>query len=360
DYDYQLPDSADTDFTFTATVAVQPKIEVADWTALEVPAADAEVPQEAVDEQIELLRNTVAELAPADGRPAREGDTVVVDLVNPSAEAQRDYVIEIGAGRVLEEIEDALVGMTVGDTREVTYEGADGAEGRVAVTLKDVKEKVLPAVDDELARAASEFDTLEELRNDIEAKIRHQLELEVESQFRAAAADALVVASDVRPSSSLVAARTQELLYGLVRSLESRGISPETYLAVTNQTTEQLHQRLGAEAALSVARELVLESVAEKLGLEVSDDELREFIRENAAEAEDGDPEEVVARVFESGRHEQLREDLLMRKALDRVAAEVKRVPLELARAREKLWTPEKEKGPRDTKLWTPASKERA
>ena len=114
-----------------------------------------------------------------------------------------------------------------------------------------------------------------------------------------------------------------------------------------------------AEAALSVARELALEAVADKAGIEVTDDELREFIREHA-EAEGDEADEVVEQVFASGRHELLREDLRMRKALDRVVAEVKRIPLELAAAREKLWTPEKEKAAPETKLWTPGSKEPA
>ena len=89
----------------------------------------------------------------------------------------------------------------------------------------------------------------------------------------------------------------------------------------------------------------------------MTDDEIREFIRENADDEGD-DAEEVVERVFASGRHELLRDDLRMRKALDRVVAEVKRIPLELAAAREKLWTPEEGAAAPETKLWTPGSKE--
>jgi trigger factor len=352
-YEYELPAGPEAAFSFTATVDVQPKVEVADWTALEVPAAEAEVPPELVDLQLEQYRFAVAELAPVEGRPAQEGDTVVVDLVSAGGEAQRDYVVELGSGRVLEELEAALAGMSVGETKEVEYELADGETAKVEVTLKELKERILPPADDELARAASEFDTLAELRADVEAKIRAQIEEEVETEFRAAAADALVAASKIDPSEPLVAARTSELLNGLARSLERRGISPETYFAVSNQTPQQLEERLRAEAARSVARELALEAAAEKAGIEVTDEELREFVREHA-EADGDDVDEVVERVFASGRHELLREDLRLRKALDRVAAEVKRIPVDLARAREKLWTPEKGAAAPDTKLWTP------
>ena len=181
-----------------------------------------------------------------------------------------------------------------------------------------MKEKILPPLDDELARAASEFDTLDELRADLEQRIGAQIEEEAETQFRAAAVDALVDASKIQPSGPLVEARTRELLAGLVQSLERRGISAETYLAASNQTPQQLEERLRAEATRSVARELALDAVADKAGIEVSDEELREFIREHA-EAEDDAADEVVEQVFASGRHELLREDLRMRKALDLV-----------------------------------------
>ena len=153
EYDYELPDNSDADFSFTATVDVQPTVEVADWKGLQVGYAEAEVPPELVDQQIEALRFAVAELAPAD-RPAQAADTVVVDLVQPGGEAQRDYVIEVGAGRVLEEIEVGILGMSAGETKEVAFEVGDGQTQTVQITLKDVKEKILPPLDDDLARAA--------------------------------------------------------------------------------------------------------------------------------------------------------------------------------------------------------------
>jgi trigger factor len=357
EYEYDLPASADEAFSFRATVAVQPKVEPADWAKLEVPAAEAEVPAEVIEAELNALRETVAELAPAE-RPVQEGDTAVVDLISPSGEAQRDYVVEVGSGRLVEEIERALVGMTAGETKPVEYELADDSRASAEVTVKEVKEKILPPLDDELARAASEFDSLADLRADVEARLREQLEAELEAQFRAEAVDRLVDASRVQPSAALVDSRANELLAGMLRSLERRGISVETYLAVTGQTPEQLRDGLRAEAARSVARELVLEAVAEKLGLEVPDEELREFIREQAREAGEEDPDAVVDSIWHDGRPEQLREDLLFRKALDRVVEDVQRIPVELAAAREKLWTPGQEKGPADTNIWTPGQSE--
>jgi trigger factor len=358
EYDYDLPSSEDDEFQFTATVSVQPKPEPADWTALEVPYAEPDVPEELVDQELEGLRESVAQLAPVENRSARTGDVLVIDALDESGEGQRDLVVELGSGRLVEEIERTLTGTSAGETKDVEFE-TDGSTTKATVEVKEVKEKVLPPLDDELARASSEFDTLDELRADIERRIREVLEEEAETQFRAAAVDALVAASNVQVGGPLVEARTRELLNGLGRSLESRGISAETYFQLSGQTAEELVQRMGQEAALSVARELVLEAVADKLGLEVSDAEIDELVREQAELAGD-DPDDAVRRVFESGRHEVLRADLRLRKALDRVAAEAKRVPAEVARAREDIWTPDKETSPTETKLWTPGSKEPA
>jgi len=360
EYDYDLPGSEEDDFSFVATVSVQPKPDPADWTQLEVPYAEPEVPEEVVDEEIEALRASVAELTPVDGRPARSGDVVVIDVIADSGEGQRDLVVELGAGGLIEELERALTGASPGVTKEVELPQPDGSTAKASVTLKELKEKVLPPLDDELARAASEFDTLAQLRADIEQRIGAVLEEQAETDFRAAAADLLVRETGVQAAGPLVDARTRELLNGFARSLERRGISPEAYLQLSGQSGEELVAQLRAEAELSVARELVLEAVADKLELEVADSEIEELIREQA-EAHGDDPDEAIAQVqATSGAQEALRADLRLRKALDRVAAEAKRVPVELARARESIWTPEKESPQTETKLWTPGSKEPA
>jgi trigger factor len=353
EYDFELPASDGEDWQFTATFPVQARPELPDWSTLEVGAYEPEVPEELVEQELDALRATVAELVPVEGRPVAADDTVVVDLVSPDGETRRDYVVELGRGAVVEEIERELVGLDAGATKEIEFELADESKQTVSVTVKEIKEKVLPELDDELARAASEFDTLAELRADAEERLRAQIAEEAEAQFRSDVADSLVDASKVDVSGPLVEARTRELLRGLVRQVEARGIPFETYLTMTGQPPEQLIARLGEEAQRSVARELVLEAAAERLGLEVTDDDVETLVREQAGVVGD-DADETIARLRESGRFEQLRDDLRLRNALDRVASEVKRIPRELADAREQIWTPDKEKQQADTKLWTP------
>jgi len=359
EFEYDLPVSDAGGWSFSATVEVQPTPAIVDWTTLEVPRADAKVPEEWIERELDALRESVAELAPVDGRPVQEGDTVVVDLVSPSGESQSDTVVEVGSGRLTDEIEAALIGARAGEQKHVTYELADGSSATVDVTLKHVNEKVLPELDDELARAASEFDTLDELRADIEQGLREQIEAELESAFRSAAVDRLVAESKVQAAGPLVESRSRELLNGFVRSLANRGITPDTYFQVTGQSPEVLATQMRAEAAHSVARELALEAVADKAQIEVTDDEIKELVREQAEAAGD-DPERTIADIWAHGHQETLREDLRLRAALDRLVAEVKPISVELAEARDKLWTPDKEKTEPEQKLWTPGSKEPA
>jgi len=355
EYDFELPASEDQDWQFTATVAVQAKPEVADWTKLEVGAIEPEVPQELVERELDALRATVAALVPVEGRPVGPEDTVIVDLVSPNGETRRDYVVELGSGSVVEEIEQGIPGLSAGETKEIAFELGDNSTQSVTVTVKEIKEKLLPEVDDDLARAATEFETIAELREDIESRLRGQIEEEIEAQFRADVADALVGASKVDASGPLVEARTRELLRGLARQVESRGVQLDTYLSMTGQSPEQLLERLHEEAARSVARELVLEAAADKLGIDVPDEEIETLVREQAGQVGD-DAAETMEQLRHSGRIETLREDLRLRNALDRIASEVKRIPKELAEARDAIWTPEKEKQQTDTKLWTPGS----
>src|SRR5581483_6023273 len=263
------------------------------WTTLEVPKAPVEVPQEAVQTELEQLQRLAAEVVPVDGRPAQDGDVAVVDLLAEDGSSQRDYVVELGSERLVEELENALRGLAPGEQREVRYELGDGSRRTATVVLKELKERVLPPLDDELARSVSEFDTLDDLRRDAEDRLRAQVEDEVEGMFRAAAVDELVKATNFVATGPLVEARTRDILNGLARSLQARGIDAESYLQLTGQSPEVLEQRLRAEASLSVSRELVLEAVADKLGIEVTDDEIRADLRE-AGETED-DIEEFLA-----------------------------------------------------------------
>jgi trigger factor len=352
--DYELPASDREDWRFTATVPVLPKPELPDWTQLEVPAAEPDVPEELVAAELDVLRGSVAGLKPTD-RPAQAGDTVVIDLLREDGQGQHDYVIELGSGRLVPELEEQLIGMRAGETREVRFELPDQQLSVVTVDVKDVQEKILPPLDDELARSASEFETLDELRAEIEGRLRAQIEAQTEEAFRRAVLETVAEAAKIDPTGPLVEARTRTLLREMDELMRRRGASLDTYLQVTGGSAEQLVAQLHGEAKRSVAGELVLAAAADKLGIEVPDEEIDEAIRERFEE-----PDRVIEQLKEGGTYEQERESIRMARALDRIASEVKRIPLEQAQAREAIWTPDKEKPKTETKLWTPGSKEPA
>jgi len=358
EFGYELPDGDGSDWRFTATVAVQPKPELPDWSTLEVPAAEPDVPAELVEQALQQVQATAADLAPVDGRPAQPGDVLVLDLVMPG-DARRDYGVELGGGRLAPELEHALVGVGAGESASVEIPVSERETSTVEATIKEIHEKVLPPLDDELARNVSEFDSLEELRVDLESDLREQLAAELEGQFRSAAVDTLVRAAGVNADGPLVEMRTRELLNGLARSVERRGLSLEQYVSLSGRTPQQFVDSLHAEAALSVAREVVLEAVADTAEITVADGEVDAIVREQVEEVDD-DFDETITRLRETGGYERLREDLRLRAALDRLAGDVKRIPVELAAARESIWTPEKEKPDTSAKLWTPGSKEPA
>lgn len=357
----ELPDSTGT-FTFRATVPVAPRPVLPDLDSIEVGEVAGEVPPEAVDRELERLRQAAAELVPVSGRAVERTDTLVLDLVareeGKEPAEHRDYVVELGTGRLADEIEAVLPGTPEGETKTVELALQDGRRGTVEVTVKEIKEKLLPELDDKLAASISEFETLAELRQDIESRLGEQLAAELETRFRQDALDAVVAKTTFEGIEPLVDRRAAALLESLARSLGRQGVSTGAYLQATGQTPESLQASARAEAELAVKRELVLEAAVAELGIEVADEEVEALIRAEAAEAGE-DPDETLRVMRERGAFEQVRADLRLRKALDTIVARVRRIPMELAKARERLWTPGKEKGGSGMKIWTPGSEER-
>ena len=350
-YDYELPTAADQSWTFKAEFPVQGAAEPADWTKLEVARLELEVPDDAVESQLSVLQSIVAPLSPVEGRPAQPGDVAVIDMLSDDGPSQRDYVVELGAGRLVDELEEGILGLSTDESKEIEWELSDGSTRGATIVLKELHEKVLPPQDDELAKAASEFDTLEELRGDIVGRIRTLLDRETESRFRVAAVDELLKASDVVPSRLVVQWRTEELITTLLRQLDSQGIDAGSYLQMMGMSGAELEQRLALEAAYSIGRELVLEGVADKLGIEITDDDVR------AALHDEGESDEDIEEFMEAGGADRIRLDLRLRQAAERIAAEVTPISPELAEARDSIWTPGKEEGSSPEKtLWIPGT----
>ena len=324
---------------FAIEIGVRPPATLGDYKGLEVPRREAEAGDEAIAEEVDRLRERSAKLETVD-RAAARGDFVVMDFAGsvdgtPFAGGEgRDQMVELGSGRLVPGFEDQLEGAGAGEERtvKVTFpedyqaEELAGQDAEFAVTVKEVKAKDLPELDDELAAEAG-FDTLDELRDDIRSRIAESESSRIEAEFREAALDAAVANATIEVPEALVEARSRELWDQMLHSLSHQGISKEAYLRISGREEEEIIEQGKEDAAQALRREAVLAAIIEAEGIEPSEDEVLEAV----GQAADGDtsPKKLLERLKSAGRLDALKEDLAQRKALDLVTESAKPVAAE-------------------------------
>jgi trigger factor len=352
--------------SFKFEIGVRPQAKLGEYKGLEVGKAEPEPTDEIVDREVERIRAAFAKLEPVE-RAAAEGDVVLIDfegLIDDKAfegGKASDYLLELGSNQLIEGFEEQLAGAEAGDKREVKVsfpgdyhaEKLAGEDAVFAVEVKEVREKVLPELDDDFATEASEFDTLEELRADIAKRVGEAVGERAEQDFRVAAVDAAVEGASIDLPDDLIAARAEERWERVERQLAGRGMSPDAYLQMQGKTREELLEESKPDAARELKREAVLAAIAEAEEIEVSEEEMVEALA-HTAEHERTTPEKLLERLRENGRDAMVREDIQVRKAIDLIAEAAVPIPLEQAEAREKIWTPEKEEEEKPSELWTP------
>jgi trigger factor len=358
--------------TFSIEIGVRPKATLGEYKGLEVGRREASVADEAIAEEIDRLRERSARLDTVE-RPAADGDFVVMDYVGtrdgePFAGGEgRDQMVEIGSGRLVPGFEEQLQGAAAGDERTVTvtfpedYPATElaGEEAQFAVTVKEVKAKELPELDDDLAAEAG-FDTLDELREDIRSRLAEVDTAQIESEFREAALDSAVRAAKVEIPDTLVEARARELWDSMLHSLAHQGINRETYLRIAGRDEAEIVEQSKPDAEQALRREAVLAAIIEAEEIEPSDEEVFEAVEQAAAEGRGRvSPKKLLERLKSQGRLDSLKQDLAQRKALDLIAESAKPISVEQAQAREKLWTPGDSEGAKSGssgQIWTPGS----
>jgi trigger factor len=352
---------------FKFEIGVRPQAKLGEYKGLEVGRPEPEPPREIVDRELERMRGGLARLEPIE-RAAASGDVLLIDfegLVDGKAfegGTATDYLLELGSSQLIEGFEEQLVGAGAGETRQVEVsfpadyqaEQLAGADAVFKVEVKEVREKVLPELDDDFAAEASEFDSLEELRADISERVAKVMEERVEQDFRIAAVDTAADAATVELPDDLLSARAGERWERVERQLAARGMSPDAYLQMQGKTREEVLEESRPDVERELKREAVLAAIAEAEGIKVSEEEMLEALA-HPAEHERTTPEKLLKRLQESGRDAMIREDIRFRKAIDLVAEGAKPIPVEQAEAREKIWTPEKEREAAGG-LWTPGS----
>jgi trigger factor len=355
--------------TFSIEIGVRPPAKLGEYKGLEVGRREPEVPDERIDEEIEALRERLARLESAE-RPAENGDFVVMDYAGSIDGEQfeggegTDQMIELGSGRLIPGFEEQLTGAQTGEERTVTVNfpadyGAEhlaGREASFAVKVKDVKAKLLPELDDDFASEAAGFDSLDELREDIRAKLAEADERAIEEEFREAVVDAAAAEATIDLPEALVDARARELFDRLVRTLERQGISRDAYLRISDKTEDQLIAEARPEAERALRREAVLAAVVEAEQIEPSEQDVLKALEHEAVHHQQTTPEKLRKRLADQGRLDDVIEDLAARQAVDLLVSEAKPISVEQAKARDKLWTPGKEREQGSGQLWTPGS----
>jgi len=361
------PPAAGDPLEFTIEVGVRPKARLGEYKGLEVGRPEPEVPAEAVDAEIERIREGLAGLETVE-RAAGSGDFVLIDYTGSidgeafDGGAATDFLLELGTGTLIEGFDEQLTGAAAGETRavEVTFpdeyhaEHLSGKEASFEVTVKEVREKRLPELDDDFAADNSDFDTLAELRADIESRLLHQAEHQVEHRFHDAALEVAVGNAEVELPDEIVDARAAEIWERVERSLQQRGMDPEVYLQIQGKDRDEAIADAREDAEAGLRREAVLAAVAAAEGIEVSEVDLLEALAPPAGEK--GKPEKLLKRIRAEGRDSLLIEEIGMRKAAELIVEQAKPIPMDRAEARERLWTPEGEEGAAAAagELWTP------
>src|SRR5665811_49623 len=326
------PEEEGEPLAFKFEIGVRPEAELGEYKGLEVGKAEQQPAEEMVEREIERIREGFAKLEPVD-RAAGDGDVLLVDfegLVDGKAfegGKANDYLLELGGGQLIEGFEEQLSGATGGETRKVEvgfpddYQAEElaGEDAVFTVEVKEVREKVLPELDDDFAAEASEFDSLDELRDDIAKRLAEAVGERAEQDFRVAAVDAAAAQAKLDLPEQLATARATERWERVERQLAQSGMNAESYLQMQGKTREQTIEESKPEAEAELKREAVLAAIAEVEEIEVSDEEMLEALA-HPAEHERTTPEKLLKRLRESGRETMIRDDIRFRKAIDLVA----------------------------------------
>lgn len=273
------------ELAFTAEVDVRPKIELPDLGALKISVDPIEVSDEDVDTELESLRARFGTLTGVD-RPVATGDFVSIDLsaaINgeevPGAAAE-GLSHEVGSGRLIAGLDDALVGLSVDESREFTAKLAAGEhagqDAQVTVTVKSIKQRELPEPDDEFAQLASEFDTIEELRSNLRDQVGRIKRAQQADQIRNAALDALLEQVDVPLPEAIVQAQYDSTIHGALHGLDHDDTKLEEALAGQGKTREEFETETRTAAETDVKRQLLLDALADELQVQVGQDDLTE------------------------------------------------------------------------------------
>jgi trigger factor len=315
---------------FEAKVDVKPEVTVTDYKGIKLEAPDTEVTDEDLKEALDEARDRFATLEVVEMRPAEKGDFVMFDYkvftesVPLEGKQGSDRMTEIGAEDFLPGFDEQLQGARKGDILDVVVSfppdyGDPALVGKPATfrtIVKEIKRKVLPEMNDDLAKEVSHFETLDEFKQDLRERIARIKEMMGQRQLKEQAVQVVAESTFVDLPDSMVEHQVQGEVVEMTEELAERGITLDDYLQALKGSRHELEKAIRERVIDSIKAELVLDAIAAAEGIEVSDEEAEDYIRENALAA-GGDPEKVIADARKHGRILNVKANLRLSKAVD-------------------------------------------
>ncbi len=325
-------------FIFTAMVAVKPEVILGEYKGIEIEKIDTEVTEEEIDAEINKERDNNARTITVEDRAVEKGDMTIIDFEGFCDGAAfeggkgEDYPLTIGSGTFIPGFEDQLIGAEIGKevTVDVTfpeeYQAKElaGKPAQFKVTVKEIKIKELPELDDEFAKDVSEFDTLEEYRADVKKNLEEQKEKEADSKREEAAIDKVIENAQMEIPDLMVETQTRQMADDFARRITQQGLSVEQYFQFTGLNRETFLEQMRPQAVRRIQSRLVLEKIAETENIEVSDERFDEEV-EKMAQNYQMEVDKVKEMMGEA-EQKQLRDDLAVMEAVKLIKESVKEV----------------------------------
>ena len=326
----------DEPFVYSALVAVKPEVTLGQYKGVEVEKADASVSAEDVEAELKKVQEQNARLLTVEDRGVEDGDQTVIDFEGfvdgkgfEGGKAE-DYPLTIGSHSFIDTFEEQLIGKKIGEECEVNvtfpteYHAADlaGKPATFKVTVKEIKVKELPELNDEFASEVSEFDTLDEYKKDVEKKLVEKKEIEANSKNEDAVVAKVVENATMEIPDKMIDAQAENMVQDMARRMQSQGLSLDMYLKYTGMTVEQMKEQARPDAEKRIRTRLVLEAVAKAENIQISDEKVDEEVAK-MAEAYKMEVEKLKSYMSESDV-KQMKEDLAVQQAVDLLVAEAK------------------------------------
>ena len=326
----------DEPFVYSALVAVKPEVTLGQYKGVEVEKADASVSAEDVEAELKKVQEQNARLLTVEDRGVEDGDQTVIDFEGfvdgkgfEGGKAE-DYPLTIGSHSFIDTFEEQLIGKKIGEECEVNvtfpteYHAADlaGKPATFKVTVKEIKVKELPELNDEFASEVSEFDTLDEYKKDVEKKLAEKKEIEANSKNEDAVVAKVVENATMEIPDKMIDAQAENMVQDMARRMQSQGLSLDMYLKYTGMTVEQMKEQARPDAEKRIRTRLVLEAVAKAENIQISDEKVDEEVAK-MAEAYKMEVDKLKSYMSESDI-KQMKEDLAVQQAVDLLVAEAK------------------------------------